>query len=69
MKKMMMSAAVAAMAMGAMAAPEVSNIVSAQDSVSRKVTVNYTLANEAAIVTLTVETNSVDNGWVAIGCG
>lgn len=67
MNKCMLSLAASAVAASALAAvPEVSGIVATQDSASRKVTVNYTLANEPAIVTLSVETNS-PNGWVSIG--
>ena len=67
MNKCMLSVAVSAVAVSALAVvPEVSDIVSTQDSGSRKVKVEYTLANEPAIVTLSVETNG-PNGWVSIG--
>ena len=45
--------------------PQVSNVTMTQDS-GRNVTVTYTL-NTAAVVTLDVQTNSTDSGWVSIG--
>lgn len=47
-------------------APSVTYIEVNQDA-SRLVTVNYTLAGEAAVTTMSVETNAGDNVWVPIG--
>ena len=67
MRKLTLSFVGATVASMAFANPEVSNITSSQDVGSRRVVVNYTLANDPAIITLVVETNSVENGWVSIG--
>ena len=62
MRKLTLSVVGATVASMAFANPEVSNITSSQDVGSRRVVVNYTLANDPAIITLVVETNSVENG-------
>ena len=46
--------------------PQVSNITATQSIASREVTVSYTL-NTRAIVTLSVETNRIDDVWEPIG--
>ena len=46
--------------------PQVSDVLSIQDSSTREVLVSYTLSSPA-IVTLSVETNVTDDVWVPIG--
>ncbi len=74
MKKMMTFAAgVAAAVAMADLVPVVSNVTMTQPADRRKVTISYSLANAAAIVTLDVQTNrtgaatSVESDWVSIG--
>ncbi len=50
--------------------PSVSNVTMAQAAHSRTVTVTYTLADAAAVVTLDIQTNatdSADGDWVSLG--
>ena len=55
------------------ATPEVTSVAMAQSSMSRLVTITYTLANAPAVVTLDVQTNANtsaaanDPGWTSIG--
>ena len=55
------------------ATPEVTSVAMAQSSMSRLVTITYTLANAPAVVTLDVQTNAntsaaaSDPGWTSIG--
>ncbi len=46
--------------------PEVSDVTMSQ-SPNRTVTITYSLANGPAVVTLDIQTNSAENGWVSIG--
>ena len=51
------------------AVPEITGVTMAQDS-TRLVTINYTLSDAPAVVTLDVQTNSVEGGvenWTSIG--
>lgn len=66
MKKLIACIAVAAASMSVFAAPQVSDVVMTQDG-GRTVTISYTLANEPGIVTVDVQTNAGDMGWVSIG--
>lgn len=67
MNKKLVMAASAALVAGAWAAPVVSVTKTAQDSMTRVVTVEYTLSGEPAVVTLGAETNRGDGVWVSIG--
>ncbi len=55
----MMAAAVLGTAGAALAAPEVSNVSMEQITGTRQVKITYNLTNEAAIITLSIETNGV----------
>jgi len=59
-------AAVCACALVADGVPEAGNVTMTQDSLTREVTITYTLANAPAVVTLDIQTNG-PNGWVSIG--
>ena len=58
------SAAVAATAL--FAAPQVSDVALTQDA-SRTVTITYKLKGEPGIVTVDIQTNAGEKGWVSIG--
>ena len=68
MKKniIVLASSVFAAAVFAADVPQVSNITATQSIASREVTVSYTL-NTRAIVTLSVETNRIDDVWEPIG--
>jgi len=69
MNKTMLFGMVAGSACLAFAVPHVdeNDVTLAQDSFSRKVTVNYTLTGEPGIITMDVETNAHGDVWVPIG--
>ena len=47
-------------------APEITLTATGQDSLTRAVTVTYTLANEPAVVTFVAQTNN-GSAWIDIG--
>ena len=47
--------------------PEVSGVVMTQPSNTRLTTIEYTLANAPAVITLDIQTNAHDDVWVSIG--
>ena len=68
MKKLMiLSGALAAFAVCADDVPEVSGITMTQGSDSRLVTIDYTLKEAAAVITLDIQTNVTDGVWASIG--
>ena len=68
MKKLMiLSGALAAFAVCADNVPVVSGITMTQGSDSRLVTIDYTLKEAAAVITLDIQTNVTDGVWVSIG--
>ena len=68
MKKLMiLSGALAAFAVCADNVPVVSDITMTQATGSRLVTIDYTLKEAAAVITLDIQTNVTDGVWASIG--
>ena len=66
-KKMLGSAVVAASMFASAVTPEVTSVSMTQASDSRLVTINYSLQNGPAVITLDIQTNVSGNVWASIG--
>ena len=68
MKKTMFGSAIVAASMFASAVtPEVTSVSMTQALDSRLVTINYSLQNGPAVITLDIQTNVTGNVWASIG--
>ena len=54
-------------AFSATTVPEVSGVTLSQPSNTRLATIEYTLANGPAVITLDIQTNAHDDVWASIG--
>ena len=66
MKKLIAFTSAAAASLAIYAAPQVSDVTLTQDA-SKTVTITYKLKNEPGIVTVDIQTNAGEKGWVSIG--
>ena len=70
MKQCVLAAVAAVCASAVQAAPQVSGVSMSQDSATRKVTIEYVLSDEDAVITVDIQTNAVPDaaeGWTSIG--
>lgn len=70
MKASLFAAVAAVCASAVQAAPQVSGVSMSQDSATRKVTIEYVLSDEDAVITVDIQTNAVPDaaeGWTSIG--
>lgn len=68
--KKLMTVSFVAFASIAQALPEISSVTISQNHFTRKVTIEYLLRGEDAVVTVDIQTNALagaDSGWVSIG--